>query len=86
MSEKTQNAIFVREVQRKLDELIDWIIENVPDKKDSLSRNDFSEARQSICSIASGNTHLNHNELNHIEPEPADGGAQYINDNPAPWP
>lgn len=81
MSEITQNAIFARETQRKLDELIDWIIKNVPDKKDSLSRSDFLAARQSICSIASGNTHVNH-----IEPEPADGGAQYINDNPAPWP
>jgi hypothetical protein len=81
MSEITQNAIFAREVQRKLDELIDWILENVPDKKHTLSCSDFLAARQSICSIASGKT-----DLNHIEPEPADGGAQYINDNPAPWP
>ena len=81
MSEKTQNAIFTRDVQRKLDELINWIIENRPDKNNALSRNDFSIARQSIYSIATGDT-----DLHHIEPEPADGGAQYINDNPAPWP
>ncbi len=81
MSETTQNAIFAREVQRKLDDVIDWILENVPNKKTTLTRSDFLEARQSICSIASGITNLNH-----IEPEPAEGGAQYINDNPAPWP
>lgn len=81
MTETTQNAIFAREVQRKLDELIGWIVENVPDKKNALSRSDFLEARQSICCIASGVTNIQH-----IEPEPADGGAQYINDNPAPWP
>ena len=81
MSEKTQHAIFAREVQRKLDELIDWIIKNSPDQKNTLSRSDFLETRKSICSIASGDINLNL-----IEPEPADGGAQYINDNPAPWP
>jgi len=81
MSEITQNAIFAREVQRKLDELISWIVENVPDKNHRLSRSDFLEARQSICSMVSGTANIQH-----IEPEPADGGAQYINDNPAPWP
>jgi hypothetical protein len=81
MSEKTQNAIFAREVQRRLDELIDWIVKNSPDKKDTVTRRDFLDTRKSMCSIASGDINLNH-----IEPEPADGGAQYINDNPAPWP
>ena len=81
MSEITQNAIFAREVQRRLDELIGWIVENTPDKKRMLSRGDFLEGRKSIWRIASGDT-----SLEHIEPEPAEGGAQYINDNPAPWP
>ena len=81
MSEMTRNAIFAREVQRKLDELIDWIVANAPDKNNALSRKDFFEARQIICKIASGNINIQH-----IEPEPEAGGAQYINDNPAPWP
>jgi hypothetical protein len=81
MTETTQNAIFAREVQRKLDELIAWIVENSPDKTHALARSDFLDARQSICCIASGTTNIQH-----IEPEPAEGGAQYINDNPAPWP
>jgi hypothetical protein len=81
MSEITQNAIYVREVHRKLDELIDWIIENSPDKNGALSQGDFLAARYSMYAVASGHTHFQH-----IEPEPADGGAQYINDNPAPWP
>ena len=81
MSEITENAIFAREVQRKLDELINWIVENSPATSNSLLPRDFSEARQSIYRVATGNA-----DLQHIEPEPADGGAQYINDNPAPWP
>jgi len=81
MSEITENAIFAREVQRKLDELINWIVENNPAKSNNLLPSDFSEARQSIYQTATGNS-----DLHHIEPEPEDGGAQYINDNPAPWP
>jgi len=81
MSEITENAIFTREVQRKLDELIHWIVENSPAKNHSLLPRDFSEARQSIYRIATGDI-----SLEHIEPEPEAGGAQYINDNPAPWP
>lgn len=81
MSEITQNAIFAREVQRRLDELIHWIIESAPGEKRSLSQSDFSEARQIIYRIANGDTNIQH-----IEPEPEQGGAQYINDNPAPWP
>ena len=81
MSEITLNAIFAREVQRRLDELFGWIVDNVPDKKNVLSHKDFLEAGQTICKIASGDTNIQH-----TEPEPEDGGAQYINDNPAPWP
>jgi hypothetical protein len=81
MSEITENAIFTREVQRKLDELINWIVENSPAKSQNLLPRDFSEARQAIYRLATGDTNLKQ-----IEPEPEDGGAQYINDNPAPWP
>lgn len=81
MSEITENAIFAREVQRKLDELINWIVENSPLQTNTLLPRDFSEARQSIYRVATGVTNIQH-----IEPEPEDGGAQYINDNPAPWP
>jgi len=81
MSEITENAIFAREVQRKLDELIKWIVENSPSKTNALLPRDFSEARQTIYRTATGDKHPEH-----IEPEPEEGGAQYINDNPAPWP
>lgn len=81
MSDKTQEAIFAREVQRRVDDLITWIIESSPEKKRALSREDFQNAKQNFCGIAAGDTNL---QL--LEPEPEQGGAQYINDNPAPWP
>jgi hypothetical protein len=81
VSEKTQNAIFARDVQRRTDELIDWILDHSPDQQRQLSREDFRDVRQALFSIAVGDS-----TLQHIEPEPEEGGAQYINDNPAPWP
>jgi hypothetical protein len=83
MSEKTQEAIFAREVQRRVDDLIEWVIASSPspDNKRKLSREDFQSVKQTLCSLATGDTNL---QL--LEPEPEQGGAQYINDNPAPWP
>ncbi|HWV14031.1 MAG TPA: hypothetical protein VN030_01280 [Cellvibrio sp.] len=80
MSDITQNAIFVREVERRVDELVTWILANCPDKKLSLSRRDFTVARDHICKSVGGNAGSEY------APEPAEGGPQYINDNPAPWP
>ena len=81
MSEKAQEAIFAREVQRRIDDLVDWIVASSPDKKRNLSREDFQSIKKTLCSLAAGDTNL---QL--LEPEPEQGGAQYINDNPAPWP
>lgn len=81
MSEITQKAIFTRELQRRLDELINWIVESAPDKTTALAKKDFAEVRQSVLYIASCGV-----DVQVIEPEPEAGGAQYINDNPAPWP
>lgn len=81
MSEITQHAIFAREFQRRVDELINWAVENSSDSSRKLMREDFTEARQIICNLAAGD-----GILKHIEPEPEQGGPQYINDNPAPWP
>ncbi|GGY70100.1 hypothetical protein GCM10011613_13130 [Cellvibrio zantedeschiae] len=82
MSEITQNAIFAREVQRRVDDLIAWIVENSPDKEHQLSISNFRDVRQTLFGLATNGS----NVLQHIEPEPEQGGAQYINDNPAPWP
>ena len=80
MTETTQDAIFAREVERRMDELIDWSIENAPHKAVHLTAKDFRNLRQEFCKIATCNSKLL------SEPEPEDGGSQYIDDNPMPWP
>ena len=81
MSDITKNAIFAREVERKVDELIAWIVANSPDQKAAVSNKDFAKIREQFCILAGGDSYI----AQHV-PEPSEGGPQYINDNPAPWP
>src|SRR5690606_36812048 len=71
---------FARELNDKLDELIQWAIENSPVQEPPLTQKDFTDIRKSFLATAIAGTPLMR------EPEPSEGGAQYITDNPAPWP
>lgn len=70
---------FTQELSTKLDEVIQWAVENSPVTEITLSPQDFTKIREKFLRTATG-------ENRHTEPEPEEGGAQYINDNPAPWP
>ena len=81
MTEAFNQSSFQFELERKLDELITWAIANSPEKSPSLSRGDFAEACNMfsrVCVIG--------NDCLEREPEPSEGGAQYVNVTPAPWP
>ena len=81
MSEPNTELSYAQQLEQQLDAIIDWSISNQPHKLSKLSRDDFNEVRSEFCRIAKGGG----SDLEQ-EPEPAEGGAQYINDNPAPWP
>jgi hypothetical protein len=72
---------YAQQLEQKLDALVEWAIANQPHKVSKLSPDDFNEARGLFCTVAKGG-----GSLLEQEPEPSEGGAQYINDNPAPWP
>lgn len=75
------SADYAQEIEQRIDELIEWAVINAPHKASKLSTDDFAEIRKNFCSVAKGGG----NPLE-LEPEPSEGGVQYINDNPAPWP
>ena len=80
MPEITTKPGFARELNHKLDEIIQWTIENSPVQTPPLTQKDFTEARKNFMATAiAGPPQMR-------EPEPSEGGAQYINDNPSPWP
>lgn len=80
MSDSSHKPGFALELNHKMDELIQWAIANSPMQSPALTPKDFTEARKNFLATAiAGPPQVR-------EPEPSEGGAQYINDNPAPWP
>nr|WP_315217425.1 hypothetical protein [uncultured Duganella sp.] len=74
---------FVNELWQRFEELQRWAEENWPDKEHPLSSADFVESRKEILGLrnpaqAPGGLPTDR--------EPEQGGAQYVNVNPAPWP
>ncbi len=80
MSQAPTKVSFAKEVNAKLDHLIDWVIENSPEKAHPLTYSDFAEVRDQLNKVTCGFDPLKN------EPEPSEGGAQYVNVTPAPWP
>ena len=71
---------FVNELWQRFEELQRWAEENWPDKENPLSSADFVESRKEILGLR------NPAPAAPQAPEPEQGGPQYINQNPAPWP
>ncbi|RYY03288.1 MAG: hypothetical protein EOO53_09050 [Gammaproteobacteria bacterium] len=72
---------YAQELEARIDSVVEWAIANQPHKIAQLSKDDFIEPRERFITIAKGG-----GSVPNQEPEPSEGGAQYINDNPAPWP
>lgn len=77
ISAKTQ---FTQQLERQFDELVNWVIANSPNETLELSSNDFADLRREFLKTA------NEGNVFAREPEPEEGGAQYIPVTPAPWP
>lgn len=80
MTEAPDKVAFAMEVNSKFNELVAWVIEHSPDNKKHLNGEDFAELREGFCKISCGF------DAQTLEPEPSEGGAQYVNVTPAPWP
>lgn len=76
---------FVAELWRRFETLQEWAVSHWPDQQHPLSSADFVEARKEILSLRSPAGSLNQpSQQNEAEPE--QGGAQYVDVTPAPWP
>ncbi len=80
MTKAPEKLAFAMEVNSKINELIEWIIENTPNKEHPLHKEDFAEVHESFRKVACSI------DAQKREPEPSEGGAQYVNVTPAPWP
>ncbi|MRX09092.1 hypothetical protein GJ697_14720 [Pseudoduganella sp. FT25W] len=83
MDNEDERRRFISELWQRFEQLQAWAVENWPDKDNPLSSADFVESRKEILGLrnpaqAPGGSSS--------EREPEQGGAQYIDLNPAPWP
>ena len=76
---------FIAELWRRFEALQEWAVSHWPDQQHPLSSADFVETRKEILSLRSPAGSLNQSSLNN-EAEPEQGGAQYQDVTPAPWP
>jgi hypothetical protein len=76
---------FVAELWRRFEALQEWAVSHWPDQHNPLSSADFVEARKEILSLRSPAGSLNQ-PVQRNEAEPEQGGAQYVDVTPAPWP
>lgn len=81
MQNEEQRRQFVNELWRRFEEVQQWAVEHWPDAERPLSSADFVEARKEILALGTMTS-----ELNRQAPEPEDGGPQYVDVTPAPWP
>ncbi|PHV26205.1 hypothetical protein CSQ93_20695 [Janthinobacterium sp. BJB426] len=76
---------FIAELWRRYEALQEWAVSHWPDQQHPLSSADFVEARKEILSLRSPTGSLNQPAQND-EAEPEQGGTQYQDVTPAPWP
>ena len=78
---------FIAELWRRFETLQEWAVSHWPDQQHPLSSADFVESRKEILSLRSPVGPLNQPAARDAaEPAPEQGGAQYLDVTPAPWP
>lgn len=77
---------FVSEIWKRYVEVQNWAIANWPDPEHPLSTSDFVEGRKEILGLGLPPNLRPGHEPPQAAPEPAQGGPQYQEVTPAPWP
>ena len=78
---------FIAELWRRFETLQEWAVSHWPDEQHPLSSADFVETRKEILSLRSPAGPLNQPAARDAAaPAPEQGGAQYVDVTPAPWP
>ena len=79
-SEQAWNE-FAAELERRFGELEQWALQHWLDEKHPLSTSDFSALRYELSRLSAKLKHQDERG-----PQPSEGGPQYVNMNPEPWP
>ncbi|MES2257558.1 MAG: hypothetical protein V4724_03515 [Pseudomonadota bacterium] len=86
MVDEQQRRQFISELWRRYEEVQAWAIANWPDPEHPLSSADFVEARKEILALGQADARAKRDAGAPQGAEPEQGGAQYVDVTPAPWP
>jgi hypothetical protein len=81
MSDKPQTEQFAADLEQRFADLVQWAVSNWPDPDHPLAPADMDDARKAVHAIAQ---RLRFPAGEALSPE--EGGAQFVNISPAPWP
>ncbi len=82
MEHNDQRQEFINDLWQRFEALQQWAIDNWPDREHPLSSADFVAARKEILTLGDARRA----PPLRLVPEPAEGGPQYEETTPAPWP
>lgn len=83
MVDEQQRRDFINEVWRRYEAVQQWAITNWPDPEHPISTSDFAHGRREVLALGqTAGVRLQTPD----EAEPEQGGAQYVDVTPAPWP
>ena len=82
MNHAEERSRYTDEFTRRFDEFARWAIDNRPDKNSQLDLSDLREFRMEMEKILLGLDDSYHRKA----AEPSQGGEQYVQVTPAPWP
>jgi hypothetical protein len=74
---------FINELWQRFEQLQQWAMENWPDREHPLTSADFVESRKEILGLRDP---AQAPARPPADREPEQGGAQYVDMNPTPWP
>ncbi len=80
MASKEECDRYAAEVTRRFEEFTQWSIAHWPNKSAPLQQSDFGAARKELAAI------LGEQLSAPSADSPSEGGPQYVNMNPTPWP
>ena len=84
MATKIECDQFAAEFNRRFEALIEWAGQQWPEKNQPLSPEEFVASRREIALLLGARLHAQ--PPADSGPAPSDGGEQYVNVAPAPWP
>ena len=81
MSDQNQNEQFAADLEQRFRDVMQWAVTNWPDAEHPVALADFEDVYNAVQAISQRVRHPSGEAL-----APSEGGAQFVNIAPAPWP